>query len=100
LETPVTIIPPEILTRLDLVLVMTRKAGSIDYPFEERALEKVKNLRKAEFGGEVCVDGGINEENIKKCLEAGANLIAVGGAIWKVGEINEVIERLSDLTTR
>lgn len=98
LSTPVSAISEETLTKLDLVLVLTRKAGFGNFPFEEKALEKVKFLRRA--GGEylkICVDGGISEKNIQDCLKEGANILAVGGAIWRAKDIRLEIEKLKRL---
>lgn len=82
-ETPITAISPKVINGLDLILIMTRKAGFGDLPFDEKTLDKVKELREVGYTGEICVDGGINSGNINKCIEAGADLLAIGGAIWK-----------------
>ncbi|PIU03682.1 hypothetical protein COT44_01795 [Candidatus Shapirobacteria bacterium CG08_land_8_20_14_0_20_39_18] len=94
IETPVSIIAKDTLMKLDSVLIMTRKAGFGEFPFEEKTLEKVRELRKMGFTKEICVDGGINSENIKKCLEVGADLLAVGGAIWNSEDIAFEIQKL------
>lgn len=96
-ETPVSVIE-ESLPKLDLVLVMTRKPGFGKFPFDGQTLEKVKKIR--EVSGEyigICVDGGINDKNIKKAALAGANLFAIGGALWQAKDIGIEIERLKKL---
>jgi ribulose-phosphate 3-epimerase len=98
--TPISKISQEDLLKLDLILVMTRKAGSEDSPFEEEALGKVGELRKMGYLGEICVDGGINEENIEKCLKAGANLFAIGNSIWQAPEISDKIGQLNQLINK
>jgi ribulose-phosphate 3-epimerase len=99
IETPVSAIGKDTLTKLDLVLVMTRKSGFGEFPFKEKVLGKVRELRDLGFIGEICIDGGINNGNIKKCYEAGATSFAVGGAIWQAEDINMTIESLRNLAT-
>lgn len=96
-ETPVSVVE-ESLPKLDLVLVMTRKPGFGRFPFGEKALEKVKNIRKlAGTHLDICVDGGINDKNIKKCAQAGANLFAIGSSLWQAPDLGAEIERLKKL---
>ena len=98
LDTPTSAIPKDTLIKLDMVLVMTRKAGFGEFPFDGGALEKVRELRGLGFEKDICVDGGINSGNIKKCLEAGATSFAIGGAIWKSEDINQRITNLYEYT--
>lgn len=96
-ETPVGQIE-ESLPKVDLVLVMTRKPGFGRFPFDEATLEKVKKIRG--IVGEqvdICVDGGINDKNIKKAASSGANFFAIGGALWQAKDIGAEIKRLKKL---
>lgn len=96
-ETPVSVIE-ENLPNLDVVLVMTRQPGFGKFSFDKKNLEKVRKIR--ELSGEyidICVDGGVTAQNIKKCAKAGANLFAIGGAIWRAPDIEVEIERLKKL---
>lgn len=58
------------LNDLDLILVMTIDAGASGRPFNEKYLEKVKQL-KQNFSN-IEVDGGINDQTILKAKEVGA----------------------------
>jgi len=58
---------------LDSVLLMSVKAGASGQTLDERALEKIKNLRSKTFIP-IEVDGGINDQTIVQCKEAGANI--------------------------
>lgn len=98
IETPITAISTRIINSLDLILIMTRRAGFTDLPFDEKTLNKVGGLREMGYVGEICVDGGINSGNINKCVEAGADLLAIGGAIWKAENISESIRQLTKLS--
>ena len=98
LKTPASVVDPELLTKVDTILIMTRRAGFNDSIFDETALEKVRYFRK--IGGEylkICVDGGINKENIKKCVQSGADVVAVGGDLWKAPDIDQELKNLNSL---
>ena len=79
------------------ILVMTVAAGKEEQKFDKTALEKVRRLRNKGFGGEICVDGGVNEQSIGMCVKAGADLLAVGSAIWKATDPKAAHEALSGL---
>lgn len=58
----------EIIEDLDAVLLMSVKAGAQERDFDERVLEKIKKVREMSKKVTIIVDGGLNLENIKKCL--------------------------------
>lgn len=61
----------EIINNLDGVLLMSVKAGSQGIQkFDERVLEKIKKVREMSEFVKIVVDGGLDVENIKKCLVA------------------------------
>lgn len=97
LPTPVSAIDPTVLTNLDVVLVMSVKAGFGGQKFEEEAIEKIKNLAQnreensATF--RICVDGGITYENIKRVAAAGADEVAIGASIFE-GDLRQNIEKM------
>ena len=73
---------------LDMVLVMTVNPGFGGQSLIEPVLDKVKRVRKiANDRGrkdfDIEVDGGVTLENLDKVLEAGANVIVAGTAIFK-----------------
>lgn len=77
---------------LDMVLVMTVNPGFGGQSLIEPVLDKVKRVRKiANDRGrkdfDIEVDGGVTLENLDKVLEAGANVIVAGTAIFK-GEMS------------
>ena len=83
--TPVAAVEPY-LDKVDLVLVMTVEPGFGGQALIPGCLEKVKELReiarvrKPELAIEV--DGGIKPSNLKDALEAGANVIVAGSAVF------------------
>lgn len=96
-KTLVSKIAPETYEMLDLVLIMTRKAGFEEGEFRPEALQKVREIRKNYPYLDIYVDGGIKENNIKECLKAGANYLAVGGVIWRAENLAAEVSLLKML---
>lgn len=75
------------LDSVDMILVMTVEPGFGGQSYNDYCTDKVRAVRKmvTESGRDidVQVDGGINKENVKMVLEAGANVIVAGSAIFK-----------------
>jgi ribulose-phosphate 3-epimerase len=69
------------LDRIDLVLVMTVQPGFGGQSFMEDMLDKVRYL-KEKFDGYIQVDGGVNAETAPKVIEAGANVLVAGTAVF------------------
>lgn len=95
LETDYSIIEP-FLKELDLVLLMAIDPGWGGQKFEEKVLEKIEALRKIWPEGNIEIDGGINGENIKRILTAGANLFNVGSYIYNSENIEIAIKKLNE----
>ncbi len=77
------------LEEIDLVLVMCVEAGFGAQSFVEKNLEKIKALRKKIDAKNLQVlveaDGGINAENGKRVLDAGADVLVMGNAVFGNG---------------
>ncbi len=74
----------EILPLLDVILVMTVNPGFGGQTFLPETLPKIRALR-AMIGDrriDLAVDGGINHETIPAVIEAGADLLVVGSALF------------------
>lgn len=97
--TPVETIK-HVLKDLDMVLIMTVNPGFGGQSFIEGMLDKIKELRSMikDMGLEVDiqVDGGIKEENIHKVVEAGANIIVAGSAIFGSDDILQTVKNLRE----
>lgn len=80
-----------ILEEVDLVLVMSVNPGFGGQKFIPSALEKVKALKEIRdyhnLKFEIQVDGGITLDNLKEVLEAGADIIVAGSAIFGADDI-------------
>ena len=70
----------------DLILVMTVNPGFGGQKFMTTQLEKIRNIKNMKkrlgINIDIEVDGGINKETSKLCLEAGANVLVAGSAIF------------------
>ena len=78
-----------VLADLDLVLVMSVNPGFGGQAFIESQLAKIAALRKAidALGKTIDleVDGGVNPESARRCIEAGADVLVAGTAVFSGG---------------
>lgn len=81
---------------LNLVLIMTVHPGFGNQDFLEQTLGKIKELRTKDKNVNIEVDGGINLETAPKVIHEGANLLAVGSAIFKSDNIKQTIKDLKN----
>ncbi len=90
----------DILNKIDLVLIMSVNPGFGGQKFMPEVLEKVKKLKqikdKMGFNFDIEIDGGINFDNCKLAINAGANILVSGTTIFKSndGDIKKNIELL------
>ncbi len=94
LDTPLTDLDWGVAKDADQLLVMTVRAGKEGQKFSLPALNKVKTLREKGFKKEICVDGGVNETTIGKCLKAGADVLAVGSSLNRAEDVVAAWENL------
>ncbi len=87
------------LDRLDNLIVMSVRPGWAGQDFMEEALPKVESARREidrlGLSVDVEVDGGINEETGRRCVEAGATVLAAASSIFKAPDPAEAARRLS-----
>ena len=78
------------LKKIDLILVMGVYPGFGGQKFIKSQLKKIKKIKekikKEKLNIDIEVDGGINEKNAKKIIEAGANILVAGTACFKKGK--------------
>lgn len=67
---------------VDMFLVMSVNPGFGAQSFIENSLEKVQTLRKRYPNVDIEVDGGIKIDNVNRVVDAGANIIVAGSAIF------------------
>jgi len=83
--TPVSVIEP-FLHRLDLLLIMTVEPGFGGQKYIPASTERIAQaramFRAAGLDTDIEVDGGIKRDNVDVVLEAGANVIVAGSAVY------------------
>ena len=93
-ETPVSAIEPY-LDRVDLVLIMSVKAGFGGQKFNENCIPKISFVREwADAHNphlEISVDGGINRETGKRVVDAGATVLVAGSSLFKLDDMTDEI---------
>ena len=88
------------LEQIDLVLIMSVNPGFGGQKFMPEVLNKIKELKKIQqekkLSFDIEIDGGINFENSKIAIEAGANILVSGTTVFKSnnGDIKKNIELL------
>ena len=88
------------LNQIDLVLVMSVNPGFGGQKFMPEVLKKIKELKNIQkeqsIDFDIEIDGGINFENSKMAIEAGANILVSGTTIFKSnnGDIKKNIDLL------
>lgn len=96
-KTPVEAVYPY-LDRCDMVLIMTVEPGFGGQSFMPDMLAKVSALRaeinKRGLDIDIQVDGGINSETAKLAVNAGANVLVAGSAVFKSADRRAAIEAL------
>ena len=77
----------KVLDKIDLVLIMSVFPGFGGQKFMPEVIEKIKSLKKLKeerkLNLDIEVDGGINFENNKIVIQAGANILVSGTTIFK-----------------
>ena len=90
----------EFLDQVDLVLIMSVNPGFGGQKFMPEVLDKIKQLKKIQqeknLNFDIEIDGGINFENCKIAIDAGANILVSGTTIFKSndGDIKKNINLL------
>ena len=90
----------DLLNEIDLVLIMSVNPGFGGQKFMPEVLEKIKELKKIkdqrDLDFDIEIDGGINFDNNKLAIEAGANILVSGTTIFKNnnGDIKKNIDLL------
>jgi len=82
-----------VLKLVDFVLVMSVNPGFSGQEFIPSVIPKIKKLRSM-FGGDIAVDGGVNDKVAGKLIRAGANILASGSYIFGAKDVRLAIERI------
>jgi len=92
----------EILSEIDLVLVMTVNPGFGGQAFIPQTLRKIEKIAswrsKYNLSFEIEVDGGVNLQTAKLCTDAGADVLVAGSAIFNHSNREKAIQDIIDAT--
>ena len=98
-DTPVSAIKPY-LNRVDMVLIMSVNPGFGGQKFITSSVDKIKEVKRLRdelnLSYDIEVDGGINIDNLATVLEAGANVIVAGSAIFR-GDAAENVKKFKSI---
>lgn len=83
--TPIEEIEEEALKKAKVILLLAVPAGTSGSKFNEKVIEKIRELRKI-YKGNILLDGGINKNNYDLIIKAGATEAGANSAYWK-GEV-------------
>lgn len=83
---------------VDIVLVMSVEPGLSGQKFMPNALEKIEQLadirKQNDYNYKIEVDGGVNGDTAKDCINAGADILVSGSYIYKAHNQIEAVENL------
>lgn len=95
--TPVSVLK-DLIPSLDMVLIMSVNPGFGGQKFITYSIDKIKEVKKLseKLNPELLiqVDGGIGSSNAKEVIEAGANVLVAGSAVFNGGDVGENIKAL------
>lgn len=93
----------EALPFADFVLIMSVNPGFGGQKFIQTALDKVRRLKMMiddrGLPTRIEIDGGIDATNIAKVVDAGAEIIVAGSAVYGKGEATKAVQELIEATT-
>lgn len=97
-STPTSVLE-DIIEDLDLVLLMSVNPGFGGQTFIENTYKKIREVadmakKKGKLDLRIEVDGGVNDQNSKKLIEAGANTLVAGSFVFKSSNPIQTIENL------
>jgi ribulose-phosphate 3-epimerase len=94
----------DLLPELDMLLLMTVEPGFGGQHFLDLVLPKLRRARAmvAAHGGAIWlqVDGGVSEETIERCAEAGADVFVAGSAVYGANDPARAVQALREQAQR
>lgn len=93
--TPLNVLD-EILPELDMVLLMSVNPGFGGQSYIQATTDKIKRLKQMIIernpSCEIEVDGGVNLKNVKEVVDAGADVVVAGSAIFNTDNIMDTVK--------
>ncbi len=101
-KTPISVLT-DVLEQVDMILLMTVEPGFGGQAYIPESTQKIQDLRRilTERGLEtdIEVDGGIKKNNVQVVLDAGANVIVAGSAVY-VGDVAQNVRDFMEILNR
>lgn len=89
-----------ILDKVDMVLIMSVNPGFGGQSFISYSIDKIRSLRKMiedrKLSVDIQVDGGIKLDNAKEVINAGANILVAGSAVFS-GDAEENVKKFKEI---
>ncbi len=85
-----------VIDEIDLLLIMSVEPGFGGQKFIEKSVDKIREARKMAKNIHIAVDGGINDTNVSKVIEAGADVIVAGSYIFGGKDYASAIKKLRE----
>lgn len=76
----------------DMILVMSVEPGYCGQSFHEGTIERVRNYKKKYPSKIIEVDGGVSTQNSKQLIEAGADILVAGSAVFNSDNPIDIIK--------
>lgn len=95
-STPLNVLK-HVIDDVDMILLMTVNPGFGGQKFIPSSIEKIKEARLMAGNIDIEVDGGIGLNNIKDVVDAGANVIVSGSAIYNAASPTDVLREMKKL---
>ena len=84
------------LEKLDMAVLLRVQPGASGQLMQSEMLGEIAHVRKACPGCIIEVDGGVSVDNAKRAVDAGANLLVAGEAIFSSPFMGEAVEKLKE----
>ena len=88
------------LDNIDQIIIMTVEPGFGGQKFMDDQLSKITQLKKYlvdnQYQIDLEIDGGVNFETGKKCIDAGANILVAGSFLFKQEDLTQATNQLND----
>jgi ribulose-phosphate 3-epimerase len=87
-----------VLEDVDMILLMSVNPGFGGQSYIHSVTDKIRELRRMlnerNLNTDIQVDGGVDAVTVKDVIEAGANVIVAGSAVYKAEDTREIISVL------
>ncbi|MDA8710827.1 ribulose-phosphate 3-epimerase [Alphaproteobacteria bacterium] len=88
------------LDNIDQIIIMTVEPGFGGQKFMDDQLSKIAQLKKYlvdnQYQIDLEIDGGVNFETGKKCIDAGANILVAGSFLFKQKDLTQATNQLNE----